>query len=167
MPADEHRAHAPRQVRLFVLTVSDTRTPESDTAGQTARTLCTAAGHEVVGYRILKDEAAEIRALVEEVCAAGTADAVVVTGGTGLSARDATYEALEPIFDKRLDGFGELLRALSFQEIGAAAMLSRAVAGVRRGVLVFATPGSPAAVRLALERLILPEVGHAVAEARR
>jgi len=167
MPADEHRAHAPRHVRLFVVTVSDTRTPATDVGGETARTLCAAAGHEVVGSRIIKDDATAIAALVEEICAAGTADAVVLTGGTGLSARDTTYEALVPLLEKRLDGFGELFRTLSFQEIGAAAMLSRAVAGLRRGVLVFAIPGSPAAVRLALERLILPEVGHAVAEVRR
>ncbi|HEY3354953.1 MAG TPA: MogA/MoaB family molybdenum cofactor biosynthesis protein [Polyangia bacterium] len=167
MPADEHRAQAPSRVRVFVLTVSDTRTPATDTSGQAARELCEGAGHEVVGYRILKDEPAEVRALVAEVCAAGAVDAVLVNGGTGLSRRDSTYEALAGLLDKRLDGFGELFRALSFQQIGPAAMLSRAVAGVHAGVAVFATPGSTAAVRLALEQLILPELGHVVREVRR
>ena len=167
MPADEHRARAPRSVRVYVLTVSDTRTEETDTSGGATRELCAAAGHEIVGYRILRDEPGEVRALVQDLCARDAADAVLVNGGTGLSRRDSTYEALCGLFEKRLDGFGELFRALSFPEIGPAAMLSRAVAGVCRGVLVFATPGSTAAVRLALEKLIVPELGHAVAEARR
>jgi molybdopterin adenylyltransferase len=167
MPADEHRAHAPRTVRVFVLTVSDTRTAATDTSGQAARDLCAAAGHEVVGYQILRDEPAEVRALVADLGARGAADAILVNGGTGLSRRDSTYEALERLLDKRLDGFGELFRALSFAAIGPAAMLSRALAGVHAGVVVFATPGSTAAVKLALERLILPELGHVVFEARR
>jgi molybdenum cofactor biosynthesis protein B len=167
MPADEHRARAPRTVRVFVLTVSDTRTEATDTSGQAARELCAAAGHEVAGYRILRDEPAEVRALVQELCARGAVDAILVNGGTGLSRRDSTYEALVGLLDKRLDGFGELFRALSFREIGPAAMLSRATAGVCGGVVVFATPGSTPAVRLALEQLILPELGHVVAEVRR
>jgi molybdenum cofactor biosynthesis protein B len=167
MPADEHRAHAPRSVRVFVLTVSDTRIEANDTSGQAARELCAAAGHEVAGHRILRDEPAAVRALVADLCDRGAVDAVLVNGGTGLSRRDSTYEALVALLDKRLDGFGELFRALSFPEIGPAAMLSRAVAGVRGGVVVFATPGSTAAVRLALEKLILPELGHVVFEARR
>jgi molybdopterin adenylyltransferase len=167
MPADEHRARAPRTVRVFVLTVSDTRTEETDTSGSAARELCADAGHEIVGYRILRDEPAEVRALVADLCARGAVDAILVNGGTGLSRRDSTYEALVGLLDKRLDGFGELFRALSFPAIGPAAMLSRAVAGVCGGVVVFATPGSTPAVRLALERLILPELGHVVAEARR
>jgi molybdopterin adenylyltransferase len=167
MPADEHRAHAPRTVRVFVLTVSDTRTEATDTSGQTARELLAAAGHDVVGYRILKDEPAAVRALVADLCARHAADAIVVNGGTGLSHRDSTYEALAGLLEKRLDGFGELFRALSFREIGPAAMLSRATAGVHAGVVVFATPGSTPAVRLALEQLIVPELGHVVAEARR
>jgi molybdenum cofactor biosynthesis protein B len=167
MPADEHRAEAPRRVRVFVLTVSDTRTPATDTSGQTARQLCEAAGHEVCGSRILKDEPAEVRALVAALCAGGTVDAILVNGGTGVGRRDSTYEALAGLLEKRLDGFGELFRALSFQEIGPAAMLSRAVAGVCGGVAVFATPGSTPAVRLALERLVLPELGHVVREVRR
>ena len=167
MPADEHRARAPRTVRVFVLTVSDTRTEATDTSGQTARELCAAAGHALVGYRILKDEPAEVRDLVAGLCASGTVDAIIINGGTGLSRRDSTYEALTGILQKRLDGFGELFRALSFPEIGPAAMLSRATAGVHQGVVIFATPGSTPAVKLALERLILPELGHVVAEARR
>jgi molybdenum cofactor biosynthesis protein B len=167
MPADEHRVHAPRTVRVFVLTVSDTRAEETDTSGQAARELCAAAGHEVVGHRILRDEPGEVRALVQELCAGGAVDAILVNGGTGLSRRDSTYEALVGLLEKRLDGFGELFRALSFAEIGPAAMLSRATGGVCGGVVIFATPGSTPAVRLALEKLILPELGHVVAEARR
>ncbi len=167
MPADEHRARAPRSVRVFVVTVSDTRTEATDTSGQAARELGAAAGHEVVGCRILKDEPAEVRALVAELCGGGTVDAIVVNGGTGLSRRDSTYEALVGILEKQLDGFGELFRALSFAAIGPAAMLSRATAGVLAGVVVFAPPGSTAAVRLALEKLILPELAHVVFEARR
>ena len=167
MPADEHRARAPRTVRVFVLTVSDTRTDATDTSGQAARELCVAAGHEVVGYRILKDEPAEVRGLVADLCAGGTVDAILLNGGTGLSRRDSTYEAIVGLLAKQLDGFGELFRMLSFAAIGPAAMLSRATAGVCGGVVVFATPGSTAAVRLALEQLILPELGHVVAEVRR
>ncbi len=114
----------------------------------------------------MKDEPAAIRAALDEAAAAG-ADAVVVNGGTGIAARDRTYEAVAAILEKRLDGFGELFRMLSFEEIGAAAMLSRAVAGVWGGRAVFSVPGSEAAVRLAWEKLIGPEIGHVVRELRK
>lgn len=167
MGADDHKQHAPKRVRVFVLTVSDTRTLENDTSGRAAKDLITAAGHEVSGYRLLKDEPAEVAALLREIVEKREADALVISGGTGITSRDSTYEAVAGLLDKRLDGFGELFRMLSFEEIGAAAMLSRAVGGLYRGLVVFSTPGSTAAVRLALERLILPELGHLVFEARR
>jgi molybdenum cofactor biosynthesis protein B len=165
--AADHKAHAPRTVRCFVLTVSDSRDAATDTSGQLMRELLTAAGHEITGSRIVRDEPAEVAALVREVAADGRTQAIVTSGGTGLSRRDSTYEALAGLLDKRLDGFGELFRMLSYAEIGPAAMLSRAVGGVHAGCLVFAMPGSTAAVRLGLEKLILPELGHLAREVAR
>ncbi|MSP62576.1 MAG: molybdenum cofactor biosynthesis protein MoaB [Myxococcales bacterium] len=160
MGHEEHKKHAPRVVRVFVITVSDTRTQADDTGGALARALCAAAGHTIAGSRILKDEPAEVAALIRDLAERRATDVILTTGGTGISLRDSTYEAVAALLDKRLDGFGELFRMLSYQAIGPSAMLSRAVAGVHRGVVVFALPGSPAAVRLALEKLIVPELGH-------
>ncbi len=154
-------------MRVFVITVSDTRTEVDDTGGALARELCAAAGHEVAGSRIVKDEPAEVARLVRELAAARAADVIVTTGGTGISRRDSTYEAIASLLDKRLDGFGELFRMLSYQEIGSAAMMSRAVGGLHAGVAVFALPGSPAAVRLGLEKLVIPELSHVVFEKER
>ena len=155
-----HRAAAPANVGVFVLTVSDTRTEATDTGGRAIQDLLTAAGHTVAGYRILPDEPAQVRAVVELALANPDVQVVITTGGTGVTARDSTYEAVAALLHKHLDGFGELFRALSFQEIGAAAMLSRAVAGTVGCKAVFALPGSEHAVRLAVTRLILPELGH-------
>lgn len=166
-PVSEHKAHAPRVVRCFVCTISDSKTPETDTSGQLLRELLQGAGHDVVGYRVVRDEPAQVRAVVEAACADPAVQAILFTGGTGITSRDRTFEALEALLDKRLPGFGELFRMLSYQEVGAAAMLSRAQAGVRAGRLIFSVPGSPAACRLALERLILPELGHLVREVNR
>lgn len=166
-PVSEHKAHAPRAVRCFVCTVSDSKTPETDTSGQLLRELLQGAGHEVVGYRLVRDEPAEVREVVQTACADPAVQAILFTGGTGITTRDQTFEALEALLDKRLPGFGELFRLLSYQEVGPAAMLSRAQAGVRAGRIIFSMPGSPAACRLALERLILPELGHLVAEVSR
>jgi molybdenum cofactor biosynthesis protein B len=163
----EHKAHAPRTVRCLVCTISDSKTPETDTSGQLLRELLVGAGHEVVASHLVRDEPRDVRAVIEEACADPRVQAVVLTGGTGISSRDQTYEAIDGLLDKRLPGFGELFRLLSFREIGPAAMLSRAQAGVRAGRLVFSLPGSPAACRLALERLILPELGHLVREVSR
>lgn len=162
----EHKKEAPARasVRVAVLTVSDTRTEETDVGGRLVVELCTGAGFQLVSKAIVRDEPAQVAAAVAALVAAETVDAVLLTGGTGISRRDTTVEALEGRFDKRLDGFGELFRMLSFAEVGAAAMLSRATAGVMGGVAVFLMPGSPAAVRLALEKLILPELGHVVAQ---
>lgn len=153
--------------RVAVLTVSDTRTPESDTSGGAARTLFEDAGHRVVDYRILRDEPAEVRDLVTRWLSSAEIDVVFVSGGTGISGRDRTYEAIAGLLDKRLDGFGEIFRRLSFEEIGSAAMLSRAVGGIARGKAMFSVPGSTAAVTLALERLIVPEIAHLISEVRK
>jgi molybdenum cofactor biosynthesis protein B len=149
-------------VACFVVTVSDTRTEKSDTGGRAIVQLLEGAGHTVTGRAIVRDEPALVRALVEQQLADPAVQAVITTGGTGISSRDTTYEALAALLEKRLDGFGEIFRALSFQEIGPAAMLSRACAGVARGKIVVALPGSEQAVRLAMDRLLLPELGHLV-----
>jgi molybdopterin adenylyltransferase len=162
----EHKKEAPPAVRVFVVTASDTRGEAEDTSGAFLRTAAAAAGHAVVGYRIVKDDPAQIRAALEAAIEAD-AEAIVVNGGTGIAARDRTYEAVAGIIEKRLDGFGELFRSLSYAEIGSAAMLSRAVAGTFGGRVIFSVPGSSAAVRLAWEKLIAPEVGHVLRELRK
>jgi molybdenum cofactor biosynthesis protein B len=167
MGVGDHKQHAPKSVRVYVITVSDSRTEETDTSGRAAKELLAAAGHQVAGYRVLKDEPAEVAALIRQIADEKSADVVITSGGTGISRRDATYEAVAGLLDKRLDGFGELFRMLSYQEIGSAAMLSRAVAGLHRTLVIFATPGSTAAVKLALEKLILPELGHLSFEVHR
>ncbi len=162
----EHKAHAPAQVACYVITSSDTRDPRSDQSGQLICQLLEGAGHRLAGKEIVKDDPEQLRAALEAARARG-AQAVLISGGTGLGRRDVTVETLQPLLEKRLDGFGELFRMLSFQEIGTAAMMSRALAGTAKGMVVFALPGSPAAARLALERLILPELGHCVREMTR
>jgi molybdenum cofactor biosynthesis protein B len=163
----EHKATAPRSIGCFVLTISDSKTPENDTSGVLIRDLLAGAGHTVVGHAIVRDEPTEVQAIVRKGCANPDLQAFILTGGTGVTSRDATFEAVEALLDKRLTGFGELFRMLSFQEIGAAAMLSRAQAGVVRGRALFSLPGSPNACRLALEKLIIPELGHLLREISR
>ncbi len=163
----EHRARAPVSVRCYVITVSDTRTEETDTGGKAIVDLLTAAGHTVIARRIVRDEPEEVAALVKLQAAMEHVDMVITTGGTGITRRDSTFEAIDGLLEKRLPGFGELFRMLSFQEIGPAAMLSRACAGTCRGKVVVALPGSENAVRLAMTRLLVPELGHLVAETRR
>ena len=162
-----HRGQAFRAVSVAVLTVSDTRTEATDQSGALIRTLCAGAGHPVTQYRLTPDEPDQVRAAVEQLVSRPDVQAVLINGGTGISGRDRTFEAISALFERRIDGFGELFRALSYQEIGAAAMMSRASAGLVRGRPVFSMPGSTAAVRLAMEKLILPELGHAVAEAQK
>ena len=166
-PAGTHRADAPACVRCFVVTISDTRTEATDTSGAAIASMLEAAGHTVTGRKIVKDDATAIRGVVSYAAKSGASDAVITTGGTGISARDGTYEALSSLFERRLDGFGELFRALSYQEIGSAAMLTRAVAGIVGHCAVFVLPGSENAVRLGMQKLILPEIGHVVRELRR
>ena len=163
----EHKAHAPVSVGCFVLTISDSKTPETDTSGALIRELVSAAGHRVTGHAIVKDEPEQVAAVIRSGCAAPSVEAFILTGGTGITSRDSTYEAIEALLDKRLAGFGELFRMLSYQEVGAAAMMSRAQAGVVQGRLVFSLPGSPHACRLALEKLIIPEMGHLLREVNR
>lgn len=169
MSASAHRNDAPASVRCVVVTVSDTRTESNDTSGDAIVGLLKSAGHDVAARRIVRDDPVAVRSLVRSVAESNpvVADVVITTGGTGITARDSTYEAITALLDKRLDGFGELFRMLSFAEIGAAAMLSRATAGSIGTTAVFALPGSEHAVRLAMTRLILPEIGHVVRELRR
>jgi molybdopterin adenylyltransferase len=166
--ASLHRKAAPAagEIRVAIITVSDTRTLQTDESGSLAEALTTAAGFQVVPRQLVPDEPAQIAARVRELCQRREVDVVLLTGGTGLAARDGTVEALTPLLDRRLDGFGELFRMLSFAEVGAAAMLSRALGGTLGRVALFAMPGSPAAVQLALGRLILPELRHLVGQLR-
>jgi molybdenum cofactor biosynthesis protein B len=161
----EHKQQAPASVRCVVITVSDTRTDATDTSGRAIADLLTAAGHRVVARLIVKDDGSEVMRAIEQQIAAGALDVVITTGGTGITSRDTTFEAVTALFEKTLDGFGELFRMLSYQEIGAAAMLSRATAGLAGGRVIIALPGSEAAVRLAMEKLVIPEIGHLVQQA--
>jgi molybdenum cofactor biosynthesis protein B len=167
--ADEHRTLSPARsaVRVGIVTASDSRTAEDDEGGRLLRRLAEEAGFAIAAEALLREEPAALRDHVAALAASGTVDAVLVTGGTGLSPRDRTPDAVGALFERRLPGFGELFRMLSFEDIGSAAMLSRADAGVVGQVLVFLLPGSPAAVRLAMERLIAPELAHAVGQLRR
>ncbi len=164
MSVEEHKAKGRRSIRCVVVTVSDTRDETTDTSGQAILTLLAKEGHELVDYRIVKDEPAQIETLLRDVLGRGNVDAVILNGGTGISPRDGTYEIVAKLLDKRLDGFGEIFRYLSFQEIGSSAIMSRAAAGVAQGKVVISLPGSQAAVCLAMERLILPELRHMVSQ---
>ena len=163
----EHRGSAPEGVCCAVVTVSDTRTRETDTGGQLLYDLLAQAGVDVGRREIVRDEPATMRPLLEQLRDDPGIDAVLLTGGSGLSSRDQTFETVSSLITKPLSGYGELFRMLSYQEIGAAAMLSRAVGGLMDRTIVLTMPGSPAAVRLAVERIIVPELRHMVREARR
>ena len=154
-------------VRCAVITLSDTRTPETDKSGRKIRELLETEGHSVTLYRIIRDEPAQLHELLTEVLAHSELDAVLTNGGTGVSRRDATIEVVETHLDQTLPGFGELFRMLSFNQIGSGAMLSRAVGGVARGKLLFGMPGSTGGVELAMTKLILPELKHLVHEMRK
>ena len=166
-PAGTHRAEAPASVRCFVLTVSDTRTADTDKSGDAIAAMLAAAGHTVGGRKIVKDDARAIRDAVSYAAKSGSNDAVITTGGTGISLRDVTPDVLAPLFERTLDGFGELFRMLSYEQVGSASLMSRATAGIVGRTAVFALPGSENAVRLAMEKLILPEIGHIVRELRK
>jgi molybdenum cofactor biosynthesis protein B len=161
----EHKAQAPASVRCFIVTISDTRTDATDTSGRAIAELLTGAGHHIVGRVIVKDDAAVVRDTIESRLVARDAQVIITTGGTGVTSRDTTFEAVDGLLEKRLDGFGELFRMLSYEQIGAAAMMSRAVAGLVNGRIVVSLPGAEAAVRLAMEKLLLPELGHLVQQA--
>ncbi|HET7617037.1 MAG TPA: molybdenum cofactor biosynthesis protein B [Vicinamibacterales bacterium] len=164
-----HGAADAAQVRCFVLTISDTRTEETDTSGRAIAELLASAGHVVDAREIVRDDPQRVREIVAAVAARTTkaVDAIVTTGGTGVTARDSTFEALDALLDKRLDGFGELFRMLSYEQVGAAAMLSRAGAGTIGRTAIFMLPGSEAAVRLAMTDLILPVLRHLTGELHR
>jgi molybdenum cofactor biosynthesis protein B len=159
---EEHKAHAPQTVTCVVITCSDTRNTQTDSSGQLMMRLLKEHGHDVAGYQVIKDEPAHIKRLIEEATADKAVQAILVNGGTGISRRDSTFEAVDGMLEKRLVGFGEIFRYLTYKDIGSSAIMTRATAGVFRGRIVFSTPGSEGAVRLAMESLILPELGHIV-----
>ena len=167
MSVEAHRQAAPAHIRCAVLTISDTRTEDTDTSGRAIGQLLQENGHTVAARLIVTDDPDRIAAALDRLLAADDVQVVLTTGGTGISRRDSTYEVVERLIEKRLDGFGELFRMLSYSEIGPAAMLTRACAGVARGCVLFVMPGSEAAVRLAMQKLILPELGHVVRETTR
>jgi molybdenum cofactor biosynthesis protein B len=163
----QHGHGSQAYVRVLIVTCSDTRTQATDESGQLVARLLQSAGHLVVDRVVVRDEPAEIEAVLQRMLEGAEVEAVVVSGGTGISSRDRTFDALDRLLEKRIDGFGELFRMLSYSEVGASAMLSRATAGLLKGRVIFSVPGSVNAVRLAVEKLILPVLGHAVREARR
>jgi len=156
----EHKEHAPRQAGCVVITCSDTRTPQSDTSGYRIMVMLRDAGHSVASYQIVKDEPSKIKAAIKKAVKNKKAQAIIINGGTGIAKRDSTFEAIEGLLEKKLDGFGEVFRALTYQEIGSPAIMTRATAGTYKGRIIFSTPGSENAVKLAMEKLILPELGH-------
>jgi molybdenum cofactor biosynthesis protein B len=167
-PADKrhhHRRQAPPRVPTVIVTVSDTRTLETDTGGALVEEMLAAAGQPVLGRRIVPDEPEAIRAALDRAMADSECGAVIFTGGTGIAARDVTPDVIEAELDRGVPGFGEIFRMLSYEDIGSAALLSRAMAGLKQGRIIFVIPGSRGAVRLAMEKLILPELGHLAGEA--
>jgi len=169
MPAthEEHQAQGPPAVRCAVITVSDTRTLETDTGGQTVIDHLTAAGHSVLAREIIPDEPSRMRPMLASLSKRDDIDVILLNGGTGLDSRDQTYETVSGLLDKQLPGYGEVFRMLSYQEIGPAAILSRAIGGLLGRKVLLTMPGSPAAVRLAMEKIIVPQLSHLVREARR
>ncbi len=160
----EHKAQAPTKIGCAVITCSDTRTPETDTSGYRIMNMLKDAGHGVLSYQLIKDEPKKIKAAVKKAAKNKRIQAVVINGGTGIAKRDSTFEAIDGMLEKRLEGFGEVFRYLTYQEIGSPAIMTRATAGTYKGKILFSTPGSENAVRLAMEKLILPELGHIIRE---
>ena len=167
MGHEEHKASAPKQVKCWVVSVTDTRTEADDHSGAILVEKLSAAGHKIVRRSIVSDEKEKVWAILEEAAAGKLTDAVILTGGTGIAPRDSTIEAVESFIEKEIAGFGELFRRFSYDEIGTSAILSRTTAGVGHGILVLALPGSQEAVDLAVEKIILPELGHMVYEMRK
>ena len=162
--AHEHKAHAPGSIGCMVITCSDSRTPETDSSGRRIMHMLKEAGHAVVAYHLVKDEPSKIKAKVKAALTDKKIQAIIINGGTGISKRDSTFEAVDAMLEKRLVGFGEIFRYLTYQDIGSPAIMSRATAGIIKGRVLFSTPGSENAVKLAMEKLILPELGHLVKE---
>ena len=167
MGYQEHKEKAPRSVSCAVLTISDSRTEENDESGKLIKQRLSQDGHRVVAYAILKNEAESIKKKIGELLPQVELQVIITSGGTGVSHRDLTIETISPILEKKMDGFGELFRFVSYQEIGTASIMSRAVAGVAGGKVILCLPGSLGAVTLAMDKIILPEIGHMVREATR
>lgn len=167
MSVEDHKSKAPKSVNLAIITVSDTRTEADDSSGMAIADIMARAGHSIVRRAIVKDEIEEIQKALRELIEDNGVQAVVMNGGTGIARRDVTLEAVTPFVEKSIPGFGELFRALSFNQVGSAAMMSRASAFVTERKIVFCLPGSEKAVGLAVEKLIAPELGHMVWEAQR
>jgi molybdenum cofactor biosynthesis protein B len=165
MSEAQHKAQAPSSVFCVVVTISDTRTIETDVSGKAIADMLIAAGHKVSGRAIVKDDADQVRATIERHLSGPDVQVIITTGGTGITSRDSSYEAITALLQKRLDGFGELFRMLSYEQIGSAAIMSRACAGTVAGRIVVSLPGSEQAVRLAMEKLLIPELGHLVQQA--
>ena len=163
----QHRCDSPKSVRCAVITVSDTRTLQTDRGGKLVADLLTAGGHQLAGRHIAPDDPREIEPLVRKLAEPESVDAILITGGTGIAQRDQTFETISGLLTKAMPGYGELFRMLSYDDIGPAAMLSRAVGGVMNKVVILTMPGSTAAVQLAMDKLIVPEIGHLVFEARK
>jgi molybdopterin adenylyltransferase len=163
MSVKEHKARAPQVVRCMIVTVSDTRNEETDKSGKLIHTFLEKMDHKIIAYKVVKDEIRSIQDAAEYGIQNEEIDVVLFNGGTGIASRDVTIEALTPLFEKEISGFGELFRMLSYtDDIGSGAMLSRAVAGVKERTAIFALPGSSGAVKLGMEKLIIPELSHVV-----
>ena len=156
----EHKDKAHRTVRCAVITLSDTRTEETDRSGRRIKELLAEQGQPVVSYQILKDEPEQITAVVQALLAQPDVDTIITNGGTGIAPRDTTFEAIQSLLEKEISGFGEMFRVLSYADIGASAMLTRATAGVANGKVIISLPGSTGAVELGMTKLVLPELGH-------
>ena len=163
----EHKEKSPRNVSCAIFTISDTRMEETDESGRLLRERLIQNGHSVIQYSILKNDANDIRQKIQDLLRQDAVQVIITSGGTGLSRRDITVETVLPMLEKKLDGFGELFRFLTFQELGTASIMSRAMAGAVRGKVIICIPGSLGAVRLAIDKIILPEIGHMVREATR
>ncbi|HUO05713.1 MAG TPA: molybdenum cofactor biosynthesis protein B [Candidatus Binataceae bacterium] len=161
MSVNEHKRSARTNLRIGVITASDSRTPETDQSGKLIREMLEAAGHSVDYYEVIREEPQRLSGAIAANLA--NVDAIIVNGGTGITSHDHSADVVRPLLDKELEGFGEIFRMLSYQDIGSAAIMSRAIAGVRQGKFIVAIPGSPGACRLAMEKLILPEIGHIAA----
>jgi len=164
---DEHKAHAPKMVGCAVVTVTDTRTAKTDTGGATIAKRLTGAGHRIVRREIVPDDPEKLRALLESLFTRSDVEAILLTGGTGVASRDHTFETVNRVIERPMPGYGELFRMLSYEQVGPACMLSRAFGGVVRDTLILTMPGSVAAVELAMDKIILPELSHIVGQLKR
>jgi molybdenum cofactor biosynthesis protein B len=163
----DHKHTAPKKVNCAVVIISGSRTEQNDESGKLIMQTLKDNGHQVTSYDILRNDADSIRRKLDELLDNDGLQVIITSGGTGASRMDLTIETISPVLDKKLDGFGELFRFLTYQEIGTGSILSRAMAGVARGKVIICLPGSTAAVRLAVEQIVLPEIGHLVREASR